>query len=1148
MAEQELRPTLIVGIGGTGCEIAERVYREAAGPHGGLAARVAVMGLDTDQGDMAARHAIPERNRIRFSSTDTVYQIMRKHPAVEARFSVPQQALPDTLLNMRLIEGAAQIRMFSHMALYTRLEIGNLQRQMGDVLAQIARHDARTRFEGVVNVIVTGSLAGATGSGSFVQVALLLRREAEERGIKIHVSGVFMLPDVFIKAAGLGVDQIDNVRANGYASLRELNAAIARAEQQPSALGFEYEFAPGLFLKDGELPFRSITLIDYENVTGGNLGPNIAHYKAMVARAVFLQIFTPIGDRTASRTINDAQSKLGAAAAETSNMYAGMGICGVIYPAEEVADYLVLRLAREMITGDWLRLDRSFQQRLRAYDDQRAAGATLEPKPQQGESFLADLDQLALRERNPFFGEIRAALVVTGRDQHGEETARPLTEIYLEALLGFVRDSFWAAPVLADIRARPPFGTDNLKPLTRLESQVRQIETMLDADLRAVDAALIRRPEDIAISVFANEDTLAAGELRAHHLGLHLHAGGQHPVQARLFLFGLDRAIRALRKRTDPAAARKLVIDAGALFDRDTDTDLAGGADRNRPRSNPAVFTDARRFADPSLLDRLRRRQQAFLETYIDYANASSTHIRSYADAALTTKVLDVLAQEVDTLLGVYARMFGEIGKVLERLGDDVERAERRHAVQGATTGGNLFVYASPAAKRAAFDDLRRQTAALRLDEAANGRLNEALYRLARAASGARTPKRPADLGPLFTETVIDGFVAQVVRRDQRRVWDFPIVEAARREADLEGSDTAGDWRELLRRAVDVAAAQARPFLTLDDPGRGQNLTFWAMSPRTRADYADDGRFDVLFTGDQGTQPLEEAAFADTELLCVSGRVNLAIENLAKFNPPPVRGNVNEAGIGAYHRAYAARIDRLIAEELALRQVGTTRRYAAVLTPHIHRDWHRGGYLPEIHPELQVRQRLDAATAYLVALGLGLLSRQTHYGRPVAEIDVAPPGIPAIRDQVAGTHDPFELWSAFRERTDLHRAVLAAWQARLAAIVRVTDAAADPLVVALAGPGLLAEVIAIGTPRVDVEARMRACLVLLQGRRQLLETVVTRLAPQLDAPGRADLTERIDADAAAEAFAATAAAGLRDETARDLRALVRKAAQPPVPA
>ncbi|MBH0238573.1 tubulin-like doman-containing protein [Methylobrevis albus] len=1147
MAAPELRPTLIVGIGGTGCEIAERVYSEAAGAHGELASRVAVMGLDTDQGDMAARGAIPERNRIRFSSTDTVYQIMRKHPSVEARFSVPQQSLPDTLLNMRLIEGAAQIRMFSHMALYTRQEIGNLQRQLGAVLAQIARNDARTRFEGVVNVIVTGSLAGATGSGSFVQIALLLRREAEERGIKIHVSGVFMLPDVFIKAAGLGVDQIDNVRANGYASLRELNAAIARAEGHPSARGFQYEFAPGLFLADGELPFRSITLIDYENVTGGNLGPNIAHYKAMVARAVFLQIFTPIGDRTASRTINDAQAKLGAAAAETSNMYAGMGICGVIYPAEEVADYLVLRLAREMITGDWLRLDRSYQQRLRAYDDQRAAGATLEPKPQQGESFLGDLDQLALRERHPFFGEIRAALVVTGRDQHGEETARPLTEIYLGALLGFVRDSFWATTALADIRARPPFGTDNLKPLARLETQVRQIETMLDADLRAVDAALIRRPEDIAISVFANEDTLAAGELRAHHLGLYLHAGGQHPVQARLFLFGLARAIDELRRRTDPAAARKLVLDAGALFDREADAGPAG-ADRSRPRSNPAILTEARRHADPSLFDRLRRRQQTFIETYVDYANASATHIRSYAEATITTKVLDVLAQEVDTLLGVYARMFGEIGKVLERLGDDVERAENRHVVQGAATGGNLFLHASPAAKRAAFDDLRRQTAALRLDEAANGRLNEALYRLARAASGARAPKRPPDLGPLFTETVIDGFVAQVVRRDQRRVWDFPIIEAARREADLEGSDAAGDWRELLRRAVDIAAAQARPFLTLDDPGRGQNLTFWAMSPRTRADYGDDGRFDVLFSGDQGTQPLEEAAFADTELLCVSSRVNLSIEHLAKFNPPPVRGNVNEAGIGAYHRAYAARIDRLIAEELVLRQVGTTRRYASVLTPHIHRDWHRGGHLPEIHPELQLRQRLDAAVAFLVALGLGLLSRQTSYDRPVAEIDVAAPGMPAIRDQVAATHDPFELWAAFRERTDLQRAVLADWQARLAGLAPVADPATDPLVAALAGPTLLSEVIAIGTPRIDVEARMPACLVLLQGRRQLLETVVRRLAPQLDAPGRADLAERIDAAAVAAAFAATAAAGLREETARELRALVRKAAQPPVPA
>ena len=315
MASSHFRPTLLVGVGGTGCEIVERVYTQALGTEIGRTGKIVVMGFDTDDNDMRRLNAIERVNRIRFSSPETVGEMTRKYRELIAPwFFDPPDALPEGIKKMTLFDGAAQIRMFTHLGLFTQLTSGTIPQRIGNALASLGRYDNADSYDGVVNVMMVGSLAGATGSGSFIQLALLIQREARSRGVQADVRGLFLMPDVYVYGASLPVTQIPNVLSNGYASLRELNAVNSLASGETDAANLQYEYAPGHLVGQGDFPFYSVTLMDFETSGGGSLGQSVDSYKSMAKRAVYQQIFSPIGGRVRSIETNDARAKFAAAA------------------------------------------------------------------------------------------------------------------------------------------------------------------------------------------------------------------------------------------------------------------------------------------------------------------------------------------------------------------------------------------------------------------------------------------------------------------------------------------------------------------------------------------------------------------------------------------------------------------------------------------------------------------------------------------------------------------------------------------------------------------------------------------------------------------------------------------------------------------
>jgi hypothetical protein len=1129
------RPTLVVGVGGTGCEIAERVYRRAKAEGLDKRGRIAVLGFDTDVNDIGKRTGLDPRSIVQTSSLDTVYQILEKNPDAERTFSLGRSELPNRYLNMKLYEGAAQIRMLSHLALYDQIKRRGTEvfSTIGNVIAGLARHDGRTEFEGLLNIILCGSLAGATGSGMAVQTALLLRRIALDNGVKgVSIRALFILPDVFVRAASLGSQQIDNVLANGYATMKELIAVIARAEDLDSASDFDYQFAPGMVLKSSELPFDAVTLIDFENVAGGNLGANLSNYKELATRTVYLQTFTTVGTETLSRTVNDMLAGVSAAARRTSNIFSGIGIAAVKYPDETIRNYLGYRFAQESLVGDWLRLDRMFHDELRRYQELKAAGNMSVRAPDVSVTYLESLDQFARRDKIAFFMEIGERLRPVVIDPETREEKRlAMSQQFIDAFLKQASDTFWSSTRLAEIRTRAAIDPTAFRMRDKIESIVRQTENLLDDDFHSVETALSDLPDRIFNNMITVEDDRAAAELQPHNLQYYVARGGPHPVQVRAFLYETIREVRRRRDAIDLDASRRAVMHVGDVF---LDDKTAADGDDER-RGNRAVLERAREAGRPGIVGRLLGSTTKFVDEFVRYYDDTTQRLRIYGQRGLESKVLDAVLAELEALVAAYEALFAEVGRSLAAVEDNVKQIEGQHTSSGSFDG-NVYVYSDIASKKAAWEELKLRTATLRQGEGVNTALNSAIYRKHRSDRKANRTTSYASLRELFDREVIQNFAMGAVDGDHRTVWDISVIEAVRREALLKGTD----WAETLRQAVNLVKIQAEPFLRLQDPSNGQPMVFWAMPPSIREDYGNAGDFDRLFTSQQGEKPLEAPDFSDTELLCVNSRVNLEPTHLAKLDPGTDQSNANEPMTGRYYKAYEQRITKLLDEEMAMRGVGATSRMTSTITPHIHRDWHRDGRLPEIFPEVRRKARLDVHRATLIALGLGLLQKETDYGRSICYFStIGRLATQSIREPLVESHDLWQIFKSFRERSDLVRATLGTWATEKASLQATSRFESNTAVIAIAGTAGVARILELAAPRDEAKAaRETEAKGLFEAREALLADMASMLLPHLDIAGRVALTGAFADETAATAFEAFAQLqGIQRPTVEQLRAV-----------
>jgi len=117
-----------------------------------------------------------------------------------------------------LDEGAGRIRQLGRLAVFKDVMQGNagslIWRSLSTAISEVSGEVSTDRR---LEVILVGSFAGGTGSGMFLDIALILRKLTAHQNPTPVVRGYFALPSVF------GARQNDEMFARTFAAWRELN-------------------------------------------------------------------------------------------------------------------------------------------------------------------------------------------------------------------------------------------------------------------------------------------------------------------------------------------------------------------------------------------------------------------------------------------------------------------------------------------------------------------------------------------------------------------------------------------------------------------------------------------------------------------------------------------------------------------------------------------------------------------------------------------------------------------------------------------------------------------------------------------------------------------------------------------------------------
>ncbi|MEM7127934.1 MAG: tubulin-like doman-containing protein [Chloroflexota bacterium] len=292
---QSLRPTLIMGVGGTGYEIVVRVKARIQETYpDALLRRVSYLVLDTDPNQAPVRNSIGEQVSLDPAEMINIGGVpvagirrnIANYPEIQAE--IPVHTLPQQSLN----QGAKQIRPLGRLAFFHHFEtIQSTIRSALNTILNIKSQDEVSRAP-VVNIFIVSSVCGGTGSGIIIDLAYLTRYLARQLAIpdgRIFNVGMFVLPEAFPK---INISSRAQIRANASATFAELDHFTKYQD-------FRVTYPTGVYIEDERPPFSIRYLIGASNKN--NLTINgMQQLAPTVAEALFLHLGSYLGASTAS--------------------------------------------------------------------------------------------------------------------------------------------------------------------------------------------------------------------------------------------------------------------------------------------------------------------------------------------------------------------------------------------------------------------------------------------------------------------------------------------------------------------------------------------------------------------------------------------------------------------------------------------------------------------------------------------------------------------------------------------------------------------------------------------------------------------------------------------------------------------------------
>lgn len=1004
-SKNKRRRTLLIGVGGTGSNAVDLLYQRIDTLGNQIGNEITAIVFDTDSKDASA---IKRATAIPMADPRSLGEVIRSmEPAFLEDWFPIHSRLYD---GQEMHKGAAQWRKKSYLAFCNLM---NNSAKRGDFEKALERLVDRESSETVYEIYIVASIAGGTGSGSFIPIAMYAKKYLSEKfHIQAQTFAMLACPDIYQDSL-TDPDQRIKVYSNAYAILRELNAMnlVATGYNNPKMnkekhapvqfrighpgnpyVGNLFDSADEAFWGPDAAPFQGIFLLD--KVPGLS---SVKAHDSIMANSLYTMLCTDIGPAFDSEKSNQA-AKL-SEKDNASAIYAGVSSAQICYPLQAVVDYIATQKAYDASMGEWTLLHRATEDTIE--EESKAAREMRQSYSLKRGEYAGKLLTAVENEQNTPTSDIsqllHRSLIDEAESADGEVTETERVAEYVKMLLKELRRRL-AHDSAATIKNRTS-GTDDLvqKPKFLASAADREAARTSVRDLAVEYYALLNQYYGNSVKIIRNQARGLADAI--------LPASFDKAPDANALLSMAENVMKKDGKYIHPVAAmvalcklQKLLLeklpkgfkvwDSVRSFDEPVlPFELLVAKDEEEKKSRYSALGETRFqiLANPEVEpdEYLSKDSDTYLDSTLLQLDAAETldRLEAEAEKQLYFAVLSAVEERVNVLIEKYRSFFNRFETAREDLQMMAKAAKR---VGIATQDDVLNLAASEADKDAAYKEYQSVAGVVSAEAqaAADHVTGSSVFMMAfdgmREQFASEPVEETKDAFSKLFGAMIDAYRQEVMasdfykKRAGKNVLEV-IVDSCGRGTSTE------DVFKRVGEAVRAAIEKAKPSLTVEPYG-AEGARSCAYEIRAILISAKTAQYLKKNADEFGLKGDDERAAAETFLnksnitgviLAISKDIPdnvLYVTSKIDCIRPDCISKINELSPNpVYYRQYLRALERMTEQETDM------------WNPHLGANLYKRGYLPYINTALTAENDQAFAKAFLYAL---LTAKVTYHPYP----------------------------------------------------------------------------------------------------------------------------------------------------------------------
>ncbi len=929
-----LAPTLVVGLGGTGSDIVQRVAKQVTDEQ---RKKIGFVVFDTDVNEL---REIREKNPfIKTVQTSTRLSV-GEYLNIDTHARDNWFPINKILSRKTLTEGAGQVRAISRLAIDTAVRAGQME-PLHEAIADLYKLEGE-QVEQALRVIIVSSLAGGTGSGLILPISMYMKHYLTtkfQQSANI-TRGFFILPEVFYEVIR-GQSERNNLKCNAYATLRELDAFSMKGDgtlpkKYRETLKFEF---PRVGSKEHEdydvMPFDFCFLFDAQNVDGKKLN-SFNQYKDHAASCIYAQSIGPMNKRSNSSEDNTIRELVSSGG---RNRYAGAGSSMLIYPNEDIKRYLSLQWAKQSVSEQWLTFDRQYKEKSVLNNEMRSRGYNvkdLEP----GEDYITSVEAAA-SQKEPFGNFIVNSTAVF--DSDGLNRVNDKWLVYVANLKNYVETM--SSSGQRDLDAQRDMASRSVNQLgvdgnNEYESFYNAYSEMLK-----YKGMVYKRSDEtartIAYMMFKSENESITKDKHKHQLETYLRDTNDqfiHPNAVRYFLY---QTLVVLKKE-------KLVVDNElqeinnffetferiAFDDPDTEDVLETASDLlNRKKG---------------LINRMRKKLTSDQEDLLQKYKRFVDQVDRYRTQSIYQEVLRSGIEYVGDLSKSFQVFYTSFENSVSDISREIAKLKTKY--EGIKGDATRYVCATEKCFNKFHKQMPFTGSAMNLP----GELSDKIYlKVRKYALLKDKPTNDSFFVELFDKDILGYFQTSLMESYGSKI-DIDIIEALELEAHYEKDIFDDDQIQYyVKNVIADTKNLSDPFI--EKPLGEQKTMITACAYHPDIDIKDNPKRHLLVN----EQLSNAGGVADDDIeknmiLFYKSIYGLRANDLSKFAPPS-KDDLAPREAGEYYKSYFELISKIKPKS----------EETPVITPHIDREWHWINRLPDLDERSQKAQEENIYRAFL---------------------------------------------------------------------------------------------------------------------------------------------------------------------------------------